>query len=193
LRGIPPMPAGQARLEVEFRVDENGILAVEARELTTGLSQRVEVKPSYGLDDETVEQMLLDALDFGETDFEARRLVEARVEAQRILMATDKAWAADAALLTEEERPAVELGIRRLREAVERSRTVDESRRGAVASELQLLIDALADATHEWAGRRMNHAISQALAGKDLGNVAASVANARGVEAHLADHAKDPQ
>lgn len=193
LKGIPPMPAGQARLEVEFRVDENGILAVEARELTTGLSQRVEVKPSYGLDDETVEQMLIDALDFGETDFEARRLVEARVEAERILLATDKAWAADAALLTEEERPVVELGIRRLREAVEGSRTVDVERRGAVASELQLLIDALANATHEWAGRRMNHAISQALAGKELGNVAESVANARGVEAHLADHAKDPQ
>jgi molecular chaperone HscA len=191
LKGIPPMPAGQARLEVEFRVDENGILAVEARELTTGLSQRVEVKPSYGLDDETVEQMLLDALDYGETDFEARRLVEARVEAERILLATDKAWQTDVALLTDSERPMVERAILQLRQAVERSRETASSEVGAVASELQLLIDALASVTHDWAGRRMNHAITRALAGKDVGNVAESVAGARGVEAHLAEHAKD--
>lgn len=191
LKGIPPMPAGHARLEVEFRVDENGILSIEARELTTGVSQRVEVKPSYGLDDETVEQMLLDALDYGETDFETRRLVEARVEAQRILMATEKAWQADAALLDDAERPLVERAMTQLRHAVERSVDVASPAAGPAASELQLLIDALAAVTHDWAGRRMNHAINVALAGKDVGKVAASVAEARGVEAHLAEHAKD--
>ncbi len=191
LKGIPPMPAGHARLEVEFRVDENGILSIEARELTTGVSQRVEVKPSYGLDDETVEQMLLHALDYGETDFETRRLVEARVEAQRILMATEKAWQADAALLDDAERPLVERAMTQLRHAVERSVDVASPAAGPAASELQLLIDALAAVTHDWAGRRMNHAINVALAGKDVGKVAASVAEARGVEAHLAEHAKD--
>lgn len=191
LKGVPPMPAGQARLEVEFRVDENGILAVEARELTTGLSQRVEVKPSYGLDDETVEQMLLDALDNGETDFELRRLVEARVEAERILLATDKAWQNDVALLTESERPVVERAIEQLRTAVAHSRDATGDAVAAAASQVQLLSDALASVTHEWAGRRMNQAISQALAGKDLGNVAASVAAAKGVDAHLAEHAKN--
>jgi molecular chaperone HscA len=196
LKGIPPMPAGQARLEVEFRVDENGILAVEARELTTGLTQRVEVKPSYGLDDETVEQMLMDALDHGETDFDLRRLVEARVEAERILLATDKAWQSDAALLTAEERPVVERAMQQLRGAVERSRAMSgknavSDATGPAASELQLLIDGLASVTHEWAGRRMNDAITRALAGKDVTNVAASVSGAKGVDAHLAEHARN--
>ena len=191
LKGIPPMPAGQARLEVEFRVDENGILAVEARELTTGLSQRVEVKPSYGLDDETVEQMLLDALDNGETDFELRRLVEARVEAERILLATDKAWQSDVELLTADERPVVERAMVALRLAVERSKTASGETVAAAASELQLLIDGLASVTHDWAGRRMNDAITRALAGKAVGNVADSVAGAKGVDAHLAEHARN--
>lgn len=191
LKGVPPMPAGQARLEVEFRVDENGILAVEARELTTGSSQRVEVKPSYGLDDETVEQMLLDALDHGETDFDVRRLVEARVEAERILLATDKAWQSDVALLTEAEQPIVARAVEQLRTAVAQSKSAADDAVGSAASQLQLLIDALANVTHEWAGRRMNQAISQALAGKDVGNVAASVAAAKGVDAHLAEHAKN--
>src|SRR5690606_19166647 len=84
LKGIPPMPAGMARLDVEFHVDADGLLAVHAKELTTGLEQTVEVKPSYGLTDEQVEEMLIAALDFGEADLEARRLADARVEGQRI-------------------------------------------------------------------------------------------------------------
>src|SRR6185295_1701415 len=84
LKGVPPMPAGMARLEVEFHVDENGLLAVTARELGTGLSQRVEVTPSYGLTDEQVEAMLIDALDHGEDDFERRRLLDAKVESERV-------------------------------------------------------------------------------------------------------------
>src|SRR5690606_32178241 len=68
LKGIPPMPAGMARLEVSFHVDENNLLTVTAKELSTGRSQTVEVKPSYGLSDEVIEQMLIDALDHGEED-----------------------------------------------------------------------------------------------------------------------------
>src|SRR5690606_36268737 len=85
LKGIPPMPAGMARLEVSFHVDENNLLTVTAKELSTGRSQTVEVKPSYGLSDEVIEQMLIDALDHGEEDVERRALADARVEAQRIL------------------------------------------------------------------------------------------------------------
>src|SRR5262249_46024628 len=104
LKGIPPMAAGLARLEVTFRVDADGLLTVTARELTTGIEQKVEVVPSYGLTDEEVENMLLSALDHGEEDFERRRLIEARVEAEQVLAATRKALVADADLLLDEER-----------------------------------------------------------------------------------------
>src|SRR5262249_39523447 len=117
LKGIPPMPAGMARLEVTFRVDADGLLNVTASELTTGVEQQVEVKPSYGLTDEEVENMLLAALEHGEEDLEQRRLIEERVEAERVLLATRKALAADADLLQEGERERIELAVRELEEA----------------------------------------------------------------------------
>src|SRR5690606_18212223 len=101
LKGIPPMPAGMARLELTFRVDADGLLKVSAKEVTTGIEQDVEVKPSYGLTDEEVEAMLLDALDHGAEDFEKRKLAERRVEGERILAATRGALEKDAALLEE--------------------------------------------------------------------------------------------
>src|SRR6186713_258704 len=118
LRGIPPLPAGMARLDVEFRVDENGLLHVTARELSTGVTQQVEIKPSYGLTDEQVESMLMDALDHGEHDFEARRLLDARVEAERLLLATDKGLATDSDLLEAGERERIDRAEAELREAV---------------------------------------------------------------------------
>ena len=116
LKGIPPMAAGMARLEVSFRVDENGLLHVTAREATTtGVESKVEVKPSYGLDDAEVENMLLAALDHGEEDLERRRLIEARVEAEQVIVATRKALAADADLLDPERARAGRPGHRRPR------------------------------------------------------------------------------
>jgi molecular chaperone HscA len=184
LRGVPPMPAGMARLEVSFSVDENGLLAVNARELTTGISQSVEVKPSYGLTDEQVEAMLIDALDHGEQDFEARRLADARVEAARIALATKKALSSDPDLLEAAERERIERAL----EALEAS-VVEADK----ASRIQLVIDELDDATHEWAGRRMNRAIQRALAGKNLGAVEERVKHATGVEEHLARHGALPE
>jgi molecular chaperone HscA len=96
-----------ARLEVTFRVDADGLLSVQAKELTTGVEQKVEIKPSYGLSDEEVEDMLLAALDHGEEDLAARRLAEARVEAERVILATRKALDADADLLAPGERDAI--------------------------------------------------------------------------------------
>src|SRR5215467_6539318 len=90
LRGIPPMPAGLARVQVQFQIDANGILSVTARELRTEVEQTIEVKPSYGLTDEQVEQMLLDSFEHAEADFEARLLIEARNEAESIIQATAK-------------------------------------------------------------------------------------------------------
>ena len=184
LKGIPPMPAGLARLEVTFRVDADGLLHVTAREATTGIEQQVEVKPTYGLDDAEVEQMLLDALEHGETDLDARRLVEAKVDAERIAHATEKALAVDADLLEAGESERVEKALRGLREAAA----------GDKPSAIQNRIDELDHATHDWAGRRMNRAVARAIEGKQLGSVEASVAGAKGLEAHLAaeGHAPHP-
>src|SRR6185503_1690899 len=89
----------------------DGLLSVTAKELTTGVEAKVEVKPSYGLTDEEVENMLLAALDHGEEDLEKRRLIEARVEAEQVIAATRKALAADADLLAPEERQRVDQAL----------------------------------------------------------------------------------
>src|SRR3954471_3445534 len=90
LRGIPPMPAGLPRIEVRFQIDANGILAVSATELRTGIEQAIEVKPSYGLTDEEVERMLIESFEHAEADFDARLLIEARNEAESVVHATEK-------------------------------------------------------------------------------------------------------
>jgi molecular chaperone HscA len=181
LRGIPPMPAGMARLELTFTVDADGLLHVHAKELTTGLEQNVDVKPSYGLTDEEVEAMLLAALDHGEDDLAARRLAEERVEADRVLLATRKALVTDADLLSADERPAIERAITELEEAT----------RGANAALVHARIELLDQATKPWAGRRMDRAIARAIAGKNVQEVEVDVAGARGVDAHLEDHSRN--
>ena len=90
LRGIPPMPAGMPRVQVQFQIDANGILSVTASELRTAIEQSIEVKPSYGLTDEEVERMLLDSFEHAEADFAARLLIEARNEAETVINATEK-------------------------------------------------------------------------------------------------------
>jgi len=172
LKGIPPMPAGMARLEVTFQIDADGLLGVRAKELTTGIEQTVVVKPSYGLDDSTVERMLIDALDHGEEDLTRRRLAENRVEAGRILAATRKGLDADADLLEEGERARIAEACRRL----------DDAARGDDPSRIHARIAELDDATKAFAGRRMNRAIARAIEGKALGAVEKSVAHAKGVE-----------
>ncbi len=178
LKGIPPMPAGLARLEVTFRVDADGLLSVTAKEQTTGVEQKVEVKPSYGLTDEEVENMLLAALDYGEEDFEKRRLIEARVEADRVVMATRKAIGADADLLEPGEREKIEEALANLEAAI----------KGTNARSILVRTEALDEATHAWAGRRMDRAVAKAIAGKQVGDVEAQVAEAAGVEAHVHAH-----
>jgi molecular chaperone HscA len=180
LKGIPPMPAGMARLEVSFSVDADGLLSVKARELTTGIEQVVEVKPSYGLSDEQVEEMLMEALDHGEEDLFARRLVEERVEAERVLHATKKALEIDADLLAEGERENIERATRELAEAMG----------GKAPAVIHARIELLDHATKAWAGRRMDRAVAKAIAGKNVNDVEGEVALAKGVETHLAEHAR---
>lgn len=178
LKGIPAMPAGMARLEVRFHVDENNLLSVTAVEQTTGKTQTVEVRPSYGLTDEEVERMLLEALDHGEQDYEERRLVEARVEAERLLLATRKALVEDLDLVSTDERQQIEERIERLQESLQSANR---------ASTVQHRIDALAETTHAFAGRRMDRAVARAISGRAVKEVEHTVQHAAGVEAHLAE------
>jgi molecular chaperone HscA len=186
LRGIPPMPAGMARLEVHFNVDENNLLQVRAVETTTGIEQTIEVTPSYGLSDEEIEDMLIDALDHGEEDLDARRLADARVEAERVILATEKSLAQDAALLSEGERQLVLQSVEELRKSLQSTLAP-----GKAASLISLKMERLDEVTHDWAGRRMNAAITSALAGRGVDVVSKSVAGALGVDAHVEEHQRN--
>jgi molecular chaperone HscA len=179
LRGIPPLPAGMARLEVELHVDENNLLKVSARETTTGISQEIAVQPSYGLTDDDVERMLIEALDHGEEDLERRRLVETRVEGERLLLATNKGLLADADLLNDAERAVVEQALGGLKDAIASAKS---------ASPVQAAIDTLDHVTHDWAGRRMNRAVATAISGRNVAEIEHSVEHAAGVDAHVARH-----
>ncbi len=172
LKGIPPMPAGMARLEVTFHVDADGLLGVHAKELTTGVEQTVSVKPSYGLDDAAVERMLIEALDHGEEDLEHRRLAENRVDARRILKATRDALVVDADLLEPGEKARIEQACAALDEAV----------LGESASLIHARFEAVDEATKAFAGRRMNRAIARAIEGQRVETVEKSVEHAKGVE-----------
>src|SRR6185503_18933367 len=156
----------------------DGLLSVTAKELTTGVEQKVEVVPSYGLTDEEVENMLLSALDHGEEDLERRRLIEARVEAEQVLAATRKALAADADLVAAEERARIDQAVLDLEAAIKGDRPA------AIAARTE----ALDDATHAWAGRRMDRAVARAIAGKQVEDVEKDVAGAAGVDAHVEAH-----
>ena len=117
LKGIPPQPAGMPRIEVRFLIDANGILTVMAKDLRTGKEQSIEVKPSYGLTDEQIEQMLLESLEFAEEDILRRQLIESRNEAENVIRAAEKALAEYGQKLIEEpERRSIRTAIDRLRE-----------------------------------------------------------------------------
>jgi molecular chaperone HscA len=178
LKGIPPMPAGAARLELTFRVDADGLLHVTAREETTGIETTVEVKPSYGLTDEDVERMLLESFEHADEDIRARQLVERTVEAKSVIAATESALNADGALLDEDERAEVDGALRALRSAID----------AKDAKAIQLRTEALDRATTPLAERRMDRAIARAMAGRSVDEVAESVKDRAGIEAHLGEH-----
>ena len=159
LKGIPPMQAGLPRIEVKFLIDANGILQVTAREQRSGLQSQIEVKPTYGLTDEQVETMILDSFDHAETDFEARQLIEARLEADTILSAVEKAPTSPAwQLISEEEKTAIEAARLHL-EAVKPSGTLEIIRKATTA---------LDQATRNFAEKMMEAAVSGAMRGKTM-------------------------
>ncbi|WP_137939039.1 Fe-S protein assembly chaperone HscA [Chitinivorax sp. B] len=158
LRGIPPMVAGAARIRVTFQVDADGLLSVSARELSTGVEASIAVKPSYGLGDDDIARMLQESMQHASEDMGARNLREAQVEAQALIDATDTALAQDSRLLDETERTTVQASIDTLRQALH---TAD-------ASTIRQLTDALNHATADFAARRMDAKIRQALAGQNI-------------------------
>ncbi len=161
LRGIPPMAAGAARIRVTFQVDADGLLSVSAREQTSGVEAAVTVKPSYGLADAQIAQMLKDGFTHAEADMQARALREARVEAERMVLATRSALAADAALLDVDEQREIQALIEATQQAAA----------GEDAHAIEAAVKALAAGTEAFAALRMNQGIRQALAGRKLEEV----------------------
>jgi molecular chaperone HscA len=161
LRGIPPMAAGAARIRVTFQVDADGLLSVSARELGSGVEASVTVKPSYGLRDDEIARMLKDGFAHAEEDMAARALREARVEAERMVLATRSALAADGALLDDDERMAIEALV---------ERTVILAR-GEDAATIEAAVKALAAGTEAFAAARMNEGIRRALAGRTIDQI----------------------
>jgi molecular chaperone HscA len=161
LRGIPPMVAGAARIRVTFTVDADGLLNVTAREQVSGVEARIDVKPSYGLSDDQIAQMLKDSFSTAESDMRARAIAEAKLDAERLLLATHTALEADADLLEAAERGRIDAAMHDLVASL-------ESQDPAVLEDLS---KALAQATEAFAAARMNRGIAQALAGKNIASI----------------------
>ena len=161
LRGIPPMAAGAARIRVTFQVDADGLLSVSAREQASGVEAAVTVKPSYGLSDNDVARMLREGFGSAEVDMRARALREARVDAERLVLATRSALDADGELLSAHERTTIDDCIRAL----------EAARAGEDPPAIRAALDALADSTEGFAASRMNRSIRSALAGRRVEEV----------------------
>ena len=161
LRGIPPMPAGAARIRVTFQVDADGLLSVAAREQTTGRQSQIEVKPSYGLSDDEIAGMLKDSINHASEDAFRRALREAQVEAQRLLEATQTALAEDAQLLSTLERAHIENCVAKLQAVL-----LGDDRRA-----IDSALSTLGHATNEFAARRMNQSVQRALSGKNIAEI----------------------
>ena len=159
LRGIPPMVAGAARIRVTFQVDADGLLSVSAREQASGVEAAVAVKPSYGLSDAEIANMLSDAHAHATDDLKARALNEQRVEAQSLLAALQAALALDGEqLLAAEERGAIETGMEALRRLSE----------GSDHLAIRAQVEALNRLTTPFAQRRMDRNVRRALAGQKV-------------------------
>ncbi|MDI3380970.1 Fe-S protein assembly chaperone HscA [Xenophilus aerolatus] len=161
LRGIPPMAAGAARIRVTFTVDADGLLSVSAKEQTSGVEASVAVKPSYGLSDDQIATMLQESFSTAQQDMQSRALIEARVDAERMLLATRSALEADGALLGAEERATID----RLMAELDAARSLQD------AAVVEAATKALADGTEAFAAQRMNQGIARALAGRKLESI----------------------
>ena len=161
LRGIPPMAAGAARIRVTFQVDADGLLSVSAQEQSTGVQAQIEVKPSYGLDDSTITQMLKDSMSNAAEDMAARARAEAVVEAESLTDAVNAALELDSDLLEAEELQQIQQDIVDLQGRLKDGKAEDI--RAAVAK--------LSHSTDNFAAKRMNRNIQRALTGQSVDNI----------------------
>jgi molecular chaperone HscA len=156
LKGIPPMPSGLPRVEITYAVDADGILQVHAREGTTGIEQRIQVKATWGLSEEEVERMLIESIEHADADVEARFLLEWRVEGERLLTALEAALAMDGELLSEAERARIDERMAGLRGAIA----------GTDFAAIKAWIESADGVTKEFAERRMDKHVARALRGQ---------------------------
>jgi len=161
LRGIPPMVAGAARIRVTFTVDADGLLSVNAREQISGIEAQIDVKPSYGLSDDEIARMLQDSFSTAQQDMRSRALVEAQVDADRMILAIQSALAADADLLSASERAQTD-GL---------MTALADVRSNGDAAAIEAATQALAKGTESFAAQRMNRGIQKALSGKNIESV----------------------
>jgi molecular chaperone HscA len=161
LRGIPPLPAGFAQVELTYAVDTDGLLHVSARERATGVAQEVHVRPTFGLSEQEVEAMLVESLEHAEADVAERFLREARVEGERVLAALEAALAEDGDLLEAEERAGV----------VERADGLRRAMAGPEVGVVQAWLSSLAEASRPFAERRMSRAVERVIGGRGVGEV----------------------
>jgi molecular chaperone HscA len=161
LRGIPPMVAGAARIRVSFQIDADGLLQVSAQEQSTGVQAQIDVKPSYGLADDEVARMLQEGFGEAEADMRARSLQEARVEAERMSLATRAALQADGDLLSAAEFEAIEALVREV---------VAVAEQGS-AEDITASVERLAHGTEAFAAQRMNRGIQRALSGRRVDEI----------------------
>ncbi|MBZ4422755.1 Fe-S protein assembly chaperone HscA [Myxococcus sp. RHSTA-1-4] len=158
LSGIPALAAGMARVEVRFQVDADGILSVSAKEQSTGATQSITVKPSHGLSDEEIEQMLLDSIDHAEEDIQARQVREQRVDAERVLAEAERQLREHGSLLQDGERAAIDAAMARVRELSA----------GNDHLKLKEAVHALDETSRPFIERVMNQAITQVVGGHSV-------------------------
>lgn len=161
LHEIPPMVAGAARIRVTFQVDADGLLSVTACEETTGVESSIQIKPSYGLTDNEITQMLRDFITYAKEDVEVRNLREQQVEADRVIEAIEAALAEDGALLTDQERTNIEKAIKKLADV----------HRGEDHRLIKQTIHDVNELTTEFAARRMDQSIKKALSGRSVDEI----------------------
>jgi len=161
LRGIPPMAAGAAHIRVTFQVDADGLLSVSAMEKSSGVQTSIEVKPSFGLTDNEVASMIKDSMTYAKDDMEARMLAEQKVEASRVHEGLVSALQDDAHLLSGDEKSQIEQAMAQLASA-------------HAGDDLKLIKEAIAlcdTVSQDFAARRMDQSIRQALSGQSVDNI----------------------